>query len=128
MSKIIVMENVLVVIGFYVQGVDLGNMIIIFGQILVNLKMGEVLVDVVVQVCQLLDNVKVIVEVVGLKVGDIVKIIVFVKDLNDFVIVNVIYEVFFIEYNVIFLVCFCVEVVCLLKDVKIEIEVIVVCC
>lgn len=128
MSKIIVMENVLVVIGFYVQGVDLGNMIIIFGQILVNLKMGEVLVDVVVQVRQLLDNVKVIVEVVGLKVGDIVKIIVFVKDLNDFVIVNVIYEVFFIEYNVIFLVCFCVEVVCLLKDVKIEIEVIVVCC
>lgn len=128
MSKIIVMENVLAVIGFYVQGVDLGNMIIIFGQILVNLKMGEVLVDVAVQVCQLLDNVKVIVEVVGLKVGDIVKIIVFVKDLNDFVIVNVIYEVFFIEYNVIFLVCFCVEVVCLLKDVKIEIEVIVVCC
>lgn len=128
MSKIIVMENVLVVIGFYVQGVDLGNMIIIFGQILVNLKMGEVLVDVVVQVCQLLDNVKVIVEVVGLKVGDIVKIIVFVKDLNDFVIVNVIYEVFFIEYNATFLACFCVEVVCLLKDVKIEIEVIVVCC
>lgn len=128
MSKIIATENVLVVIGFYVQGVDLGNMIIIFGQISVNLKMGEVLVDVVVQVRQLLDNVKVIVEVVGLKVGDIVKIIVFVKDLNDFVIVNVIYEVFFIEYNVIFSVRFCVEVVCLLKDVKIEIEVIVVCC
>lgn len=128
MSKIIVMENVLVVIGLYVQGVDLGSMVIIFGQILVDLKIGVVVEDVFVQVCQLLENVKVIVEVVGLKVGDIVKMIVFVKDLNDFVIVNVIYEVFFIEYNVIFLVCFCVEVVCLLKDVKIEIEVIVVCC
>lgn len=128
MSKIIVMENVLVVIGFYVQGVDFGSMIIIFGQILVDLKIGSVLEDVFVQVCQLLNNVKVIVEVVGFIVGDIVKIIVFVKDFNDFVIVNVIYEVFFIEYNVIFLVCFCVEVVCLLKDVKIEIEVIVVCC
>lgn len=126
MSKIIATENVSVVIGFYVQGVDLGNMIIIFGQISVNSKTGEVSVDVVVQVRQSLDNVKAIVEVVGLKVGDIVKIIVFVKDLNDFVIVNVIYEVFFIEYNVIFSVRFCVEVVRLSKDVKIEIEAIVV--
>lgn len=38
------------------------------------------------------------------------------------------YGVFFDEYKVVYyLVCFCVEVVCLLKDVGIEIEVIVVC-
>lgn len=53
---------------------------------------------------------------------------VFVKDLNDFVMVNVEYEKFFCENNYfVFFARFCVEVVCLLKDVGLEIEVIVVC-
>ncbi len=50
--------------------------------------------DVAAQARQSLDNVKAIVEAAGLKVGDIVKTTVFVKDLNDFATVNAAYEAF----------------------------------
>ena len=42
MSKTIATENAPAAIGPYVQGVDLGNMIITSGQIPVNPKTGEV--------------------------------------------------------------------------------------
>ena len=57
-----------------------------------------------------------------LKVGDIVKTTVFVKDLNDFATVNATYEAFFTEHNATFPARSCVEVARLPKDVKIEIE------
>ena len=104
MSKTIATENAPAAIGPYVQGVDLGNMIITSGQIPVNPKTGEV----------------------GLKVGDIVKTTVFVKDLNDFATVNATYEAFFTEHNATFPARSCVEVARLPKDVKIEIEAIAV--
>ncbi|MDU7305999.1 MAG: 5'-methylthioadenosine/S-adenosylhomocysteine nucleosidase [Escherichia coli] len=61
-----------------------------------------------------------------LKVGDIVKTTVFVKDLNDFATVNATYEAFFTEHNATFPARSCVEVARLPKDVKIEIEAIAV--
>ena len=75
---------------------------------------------------QSLENVKAIVEAAGLKVGDIVKTTVFVKDLNDFANVNATYEAFFTEHNATFPARSCVEVARLPKDVKIEIEAIAV--
>ncbi|MGT0149627.1 Rid family hydrolase [Vibrio metschnikovii] len=45
---------------------------------------GEVPADIAAQAKQSLDNVKAVVESAGLTVGDIVKMTVFVKDLNDF--------------------------------------------
>ena len=126
MSKTIATENAPAAIGPYVQGVDLGNMIITSGQIPVNPKTGEVPADVTAQARQSLDNVKAIVEAAGLKVGDIVKTTVFVKDLNDFATVNATYEAFFTEHNATFPARSCVEVARLPKDVKIEIEAIAV--
>ncbi|EKY5821563.1 2-iminobutanoate/2-iminopropanoate deaminase [Shigella flexneri] len=137
MSKTIATENAPAAIGPYVQGVDLGNMIITSGQIPVNPKTGEVPADVAAQARQSLDNVKAIVEAAGLKVGDIVKTTVFVKDLNDFATVNATYEAFFTEHNATYEAFFtehnatfparsCVEVARLPKDVKIEIEAIAV--
>ncbi|MDU4267920.1 MAG: Rid family hydrolase [Enterobacter hormaechei] len=102
MSKVLATENAPAAIGPYVQGVDLGSMIITSGQIPVNPKTGEV------------------------KVGDIVKTTVFVKDLNDFATVNATYEAFFTEHNATFPARSCVEVARLPKDVKIEIEAIAV--
>ena len=104
----------------------MGNMIITSGQIPVNPKTGEVPADVAAQARQSLDNVKAIVEAAGLKVGDIVKTTVFVKDLNDFATVNATYEAFFTEHNATFPARSCVEVARLPKDVKIEIEAIAV--
>ncbi len=111
---------------FQAMAADLGNMIITSGQIPVNPKTGEVPADVAAQARQSLDNVKAIVEAAGLKVGDIVKTTVFVKDLNDFATVNATYEAFFTEHNATFPARSCVEVARLPKDVKIEIEAIAV--
>ena len=122
MSKTIATENAPAAIGPYVQGVDLGSMIITSGQIPVNPKTGAVPEDVAAQARQSLENVQAIVESAGLKVGDIVKTTVFVKDLNDFATD----EAFFTEHNATFPARSCVEVARLPKDVKIEIEAIAV--
>jgi 2-iminobutanoate/2-iminopropanoate deaminase len=126
MTKVLATENAPAAIGPYVQGVDLGSMIITSGQIPVNPKTGEVPEDVAAQARQSLENVQAIVESAGLKVGDIVKTTVFVKDLNDFATVNATYEAFFTEHNATFPARSCVEVARLPKDVKIEIEAIAV--
>ncbi|MCV5690707.1 Rid family hydrolase, partial [Escherichia coli] len=76
-------------------GVDLGNMVLTSGQIPVNPATGEVSADIAEQARQSLDNVKAVVEASGLKVSDIVKMTVFVKDLNDFGTVNEVYGKFF---------------------------------
>ncbi|MEI7376698.1 2-iminobutanoate/2-iminopropanoate deaminase [Dickeya chrysanthemi] len=122
MSRIISTEQAPAAIGPYVQGVDLGSMIFTSGQIPVDPKTGLVPDDVTAQARQSLENVKAIVEAAGLKVSNIVKTTVFVKDLNDFATVNAAYEAFFTEHNAPFPARSCVEVARLPKDVKIEIE------
>lgn len=122
MSREISTDNAPAAIGPYVQGVDLGSMIITSGQIPVDPKTGNVASDIAAQTHQSLENVQAIVEAAGLKVGDIVKTTVFVKDLNDFATVNATYEAFFSEHQASFPARSCVEVARLPKDVKIEIE------
>lgn len=122
MSREISTDNAPAAIGPYVQGVDLGSMIITSGQIPVDPKTGDVAQDIAAQTRQSLENVQAIVEAAGLTVGDIVKTTVFVKDLNDFATLNATYEAFFSEHQANFPARSCVEVARLPKDVKIEIE------
>lgn len=122
MSREISTSNAPAAIGPYVQGVDLGSMVITSGQIPVDPQTGAVAEAVSAQALQSLENVKAIVEASGLKVSDIVKTTVFVKDLADFATVNATYEAFFHEHNAPFPARSCVEVARLPKDVKIEIE------
>ncbi|PWC13191.1 2-iminobutanoate/2-iminopropanoate deaminase [Brenneria roseae subsp. americana] len=126
MSRTISTEHAPTAIGPYVQGVDLGSMIITSGQIPVNPKSGLVADNITAQTRQSLENVQAIVEAAGLKVSDIVKTTVFVKDLHDFTLVNTAYEAFFTEHEAPFPARSCVEVARLPKDVKIEIEAIAV--
>lgn len=113
-------------IGPYVQGVNLGSMIITSGQLPVNPQDGSMSDDIAVQARQSLENVKAIVEAAGLTVGNIVKTTVFVKDLNNFATINAAYEAFFTEHNASFPARSCVEVARLPKDAGVEIEVIAV--
>ncbi|KJG09296.1 endoribonuclease L-PSP [Photobacterium kishitanii] len=126
MTKILHTEQAPAAIGPYVQGVDLGNMVMTSGQIPVNPQTGEVAEDIAAQTRQSLDNVKAVVEASGLSVADIVKMTVFVKDLNDFGAVNEVYGAFFDEHKAPYPARSCVEVARLPKDVKIEIEAIAV--
>lgn len=113
-------------IGPYVQGVNLGSMVITSGQLPVNPQDGSMSDDIAVQARQSLENAKAIVEAAGLSVGDIVKTTVFVKDLNHFATINAAYEAFFTEHNATFPARSCVEVARLPKDAGVEIEVIAV--
>ncbi len=127
MTKIIHTEKAPAAIGPYVQAVDLGNLVLTSGQIPVNPSNGEVPQEIKAQARQSLENVKAIIEQAGLQVKNIVKTTVFVKDLNDFAIVNAEYEAFFKENNhPNFPARSCVEVARLPKDVGVEIEAIAV--
>lgn len=126
MTKVLHTDNAPAAIGPYVQGVDLGNIVLTSGQIPVNPATGEVPEAIAEQARQSLDNVKSVVEASGLQVSDIVKMTVFVKDLNDFAAVNEVYGNFFDEHNAPYPARSCVEVARLPKDVKIEIEAIAV--
>ncbi|EEZ00906.1 endoribonuclease L-PSP [Vibrio sp. RC586] len=127
MTKVLHTDAAPAAIGPYIQGVDLGNMVLTSGQIPVNPATGEIPADIAAQARQSLDNVKAVVEASGLTVGDIVKMTVFVKDLNDFGTVNQVYGTFFDEHKVAhYPARSCVEVARLPKDVGIEIEAIAV--
>lgn len=128
MTKVLHTEQAPAAIGPYVQGVDLGNMVLTSGQIPVNPATGDIVSDdIAKQARQSLDNVKAVVESAGLSVSNIVKMTVFVKDLNDFGTVNEVYGQFFDEHKVAnYPARSCVEVARLPKDVKIEIEAIAV--
>ncbi|WP_109315279.1 RidA family protein [Pseudovibrio ascidiaceicola] len=111
-------------IGPYVQGVNLGQMIITSGQLPINPESGEMPADVAEQTLQSLKNGLAIVEEAGLAAKNIKKTTVFVKDLNDFGRVNEVYGKFFEDNNAPFPARSCVEVARLPKDALVEIEMI----
>ncbi|WP_054783917.1 RidA family protein [Pseudovibrio denitrificans] len=111
-------------IGPYVQGVNLGQMVITSGQLPINPETGEMPADVAEQTLQSLKNGLAIVEEAGLAAKNIKKTTVFVKDLNDFGRVNEVYGKFFEDNNAPFPARSCVEVARLPKDALVEIEMI----
>lgn len=122
MRKIIATQDAPGAIGPYVQGVDLGTQVLTSGQIPVCPQTGAIADNVADQARQSLENVKAIVTAAGLTVGSIVKITVFITDLNDFATINQVYQQFFDEHQAIYPARSCVQVARLPKDVKLEIE------
>ncbi len=115
-------DNAPAAIGPYVQAMDLGDMIITSGQLPLDPKTGTMSNDIKEQAAQSLANVKAIIEEAGLSVANIVKMTVFVKDLNQFAQVNEVYAQFFESNNAPFPARSCVEVARLPMDAGIEIE------
>ena len=133
MKKIIETQRAPGAIGPYVQAVDLGNLVLTLGsmvftsgQIPVCPQTGEIPADVQDQARLSLENVKAIVVAAGLSVGDIIKMTVFITDLNDFATINEVYKQFFDEHQATYPTRSCVQVARLPKDVKLEIEAIAV--
>ncbi|MBQ3425801.1 MAG: RidA family protein [Clostridia bacterium] len=109
-------------IGPYSQAIISGNMLYCSGQIPVDPKTGIIPDGVKAQADQALTNVKNLVSAAGGKIENTVKTTVFIKDMNDFAVINEIYSKYFTEP---FPARSCVEVSRLPKDVLLEIEVIV---
>lgn len=107
-------------IGPYSQAVKAGNNVFTSGQIPINPSTGQlVLGSIEEQTRQVLDNLKAVLNAAGVGLENVVKITIFIKNMNDFAAINSVYaEYFKAPYPA----RSCVEVARLPKDVGIEIE------
>lgn len=118
-KKSIVTDQAPAAIGPYSQGVDLGDLVFTSGQIPINPVTKDIPEGIEAQAKQSLTNVKGVVEASGLEMKDIVKMTVFLKDMETFSAMNDVYKTFFEEP---YPARSAVEVARLPKDVLIEIE------
>lgn len=120
MDKVIIStKNAPSAIGPYSQGIKVGDMIFTSGQIPVNPVTGEIVTEIKAATKQSLENVKAILEEAGSSLDKVVKVVVFIKDMNDFAAVNEVYGEYFSDNKP---ARSCVEVARLPKDCLIEIE------
>ncbi|NWG04703.1 MAG: RidA family protein [Syntrophaceae bacterium] len=109
-------------IGPYSQAIQAGNFMFLSGQIPLDPKTGEfVKGDIRRQTQQVLENIKGILESQGLRMGNVVKVLLFLKDIGNFNQVNEVYATYFPSSPP---ARSTVEVSRLPKDAEIEIEVI----
>lgn len=107
-------------VGPYSQGIKAGQFVYTSGQLPIDPKTGELVQEDIQTAAKLaLENVKAVLEAGGAKLEDIVKVTVFVKDMNNFGQINQVYSEFFAGHKP---ARSLVEVARLPKDGVIEIE------
>ncbi len=97
MEKVVVStSNAPAVIGPYSQAIKAGGFVFLSGQIPILPGTGEVVQgDIKIQTRQVLENIKHILAAAGSSLDEVVKTTVFMKDLNDYVVMNDVYQEFF---------------------------------
>ncbi|MET1012941.1 RidA family protein [Paenisporosarcina quisquiliarum] len=110
-------------IGPYVQGMIVNGLFYSSGQIPLNPEGVMVEGSIEEQTHQVFANLKAVLEEAGSSLSQVVKTTVFIKDMNDFVVLNEIYAKHFGDHKP---ARSTVEVARLPKDAKVEIEVIAV--
>ena len=119
MKKIISTDKAPKAIGPYSQAVEVNGMVFTSGVIPVNPETNEIPEGIEAQARQALSNLAGLLESSDVKLENVIKTTVFIKDMNDFAKINAIYSEYFVKD------CparSCVEVARLPKDVLIEIE------
>jgi len=107
-------------IGPYSQGIDTGAFIFTSGQIPINPETGKIeSIKIAEQTRQVLENLKNIIISSGSDMAKIVKTTLFIKDMDDFPVINEIYSEYFKKP---YPARACVEVSRLPKNALIEIE------
>ena len=120
MRKIISTPDAPQAIGPYSQAIACGGMLFVSGQIPIDPSIGDVIEDdIEAQTEQVLKNVSAIIEAAGMQLSDIAKCSCFLKNMDDFVRFNGVYERYFGE---ILPARETVEVAKLPKDVLVEIS------
>lgn len=117
--KLIKTNNAPQAIGPYSQGVVINNMVYTSGQIPINPQTGDLISDIQAATKQSLENVKAVLEAGGSSLENVIKVSIFLNDMNDFAKVNEVYATYFNENPP---ARSCVEVARLPKDSVIEIE------
>ena len=120
-KKIIKTESAPLPVGPYNQAVVVGNLVFTSGQIAVDPVTNEVSKGGVVEQTRLvLNNLKAVLQGAGSSLEQAVKVTVFLKNMNDFASMNMVYEKFFNPKNA--PARSTIEVARLPKDVQVEIE------
>lgn len=117
--KVLSTDKAPAAIGPYSQGLDIGALTFVSGQIPVNPATGTMAGTIEEQTAQSLTNLKHILEADNLTMADVVKTVVFLADLADFPAMNAVYETFFEQP---FPARSCVQVAAIPKGAKVEIE------
>lgn len=111
-------------IGPYAQAVKAGEFIFTSGQLPIDPKTGELISnDVKKAAAQSLENIKAVLAAAGADLSDVIKTVIFLKNMNDFAAVNEIYATYFTQN---YPARSCVQAACLPKDALLEIEAIAV--
>jgi 2-iminobutanoate/2-iminopropanoate deaminase len=107
-------------IGPYSQAIRTGNLLFLSGQISINPENNEFMDgDIEIQTKQVLENIKAILEAGGSSLKNVVKVTIFLRNIEDFALVNKIYSKYFEDSLP---ARACVEVSNLPKNAKIEID------
>ncbi len=106
-------------IGPYSQGIKTSNMVFTSGQLPIDPKTSQMPEGIEAQTKVSLENVKAILEAAGTNMGNVVKVMIFLKDMGDFVKMNEIYAKFF---SGVYPARSCYQVAKLPKDALVEIE------
>lgn len=121
MKKQICCNEAPVAIGPYSQGIQIGDLFFFSGQIPINQKTNKIAEGIEKQTIQVLENIKVLLNSQQLDFEQVIKTTVFLKNMDDFTIVNTLYENYFTTP---YPARSAIEVSRLPKDVLIEIELI----
>ena len=98
MKKIIQTDNAPAPIGPYNQAVLVGNTLYMSGQIALDPKTMQVLVeDIATETRQVMENLKAVLEAAEMSFENVVKTTIFIMDMNDFGAINTIYGSYFDE-------------------------------
>ncbi len=123
MKTILNTENAPKAIGPYSQGIDIGNLMFLSGQIPICPAEGKIVAtDIEGQTKQSLENIRAILESCGCTMDNVIKTTVYLKDIGDFVKMNDIYKGFFKEGS--YPARSAIQVAALPQNALVEIEVI----
>jgi len=120
-NRIVQSKNAPAAIGPYSQAITAGNLLFTSGQLGLNPETGVLSEGIEEQTKQSLKNVQAILEEAGFQKTDVIKTVVFLKNMSDFSAVNEIYAGFFGDHKP---ARSCVEVAQLPKGGLVEIEVV----
>lgn len=121
--KVLNTEKAPAAVGPYSQGMQAGNFIYVSGQLPLDAETKVMVSDSIEAATRKsLENCKAIVESAGASFSDVVKVEIFLKDMNEFAAMNGVYSEFFTDHKP---ARACVEVARLPLDAKIEIQMIV---
>lgn len=97
--KLVATEKAPAAVGPYSQGVQVGNLVFTSGQLPLVPGTGELISDIEKATRQSLDNVKAILEAAGTSLEKVIKVTIFVADINDFAKINEIYAEYFSNHK-----------------------------